>query len=100
MTILAHTHKSLSEVEIDTSAVFTLVLHKADGSIETMDSNEARFLNNEDDAISRAMFAVKHYDDHCDVFHYGEDFGTAEYVDMTPNSWFSRMQVVFSTPYC
>ena len=94
----AHTHKSLSEVTIDPKAAFTLILHKADGTIETMDSNEARFLNDEDDAISKAIFAVKSYDDYCDVFHYGEEFGTAEYVDMTPNSWFSRMQLVFSTP--
>lgn len=97
---LAHTYKSLSEVTIDPSAAFTLVLHKEDGTIETMDSYDARFLNNEDDAISKAMFSVKSHDDHCDVFHYGEEFGTAEYIDMTPNSWFSRMQVVFSTPYC
>jgi len=96
----AHIHKSLSEVTIDPKAAFTLVLHKANGAIETMDSNDTSFLNFEDHAIDKAMFAVKDYDDHCDVFHYGEEFGTAEYVDMTPNSFFSGMQVVFSTPYC
>lgn len=93
----AHIHKSLSDVTIDPKAAFTLVLHKANGAIETMDSNDTSSLNFEDNAISKAMFAVKDYDDHCDVFHYGEEFGTAGYVDMTPSSFFSRMQVVFST---
>lgn len=82
----AHTYKSLSGVTIDPKAAFTLVLHKSDGTIQTMDSNDTSFLNFEEHAIDKAMFAVKDYDDNCDVFHYGEEFGTAEYVDMTPNS--------------
>lgn len=92
-TKYAHTHAI-----IDDEAKFTLVLRKKD-HILTVDSNECMAYEDEERVISAAMFAVKDYDDECDLFSYGEYFGTAEYVNMNPDSFFSTEQVVFSQPY-
>lgn len=92
-TKYAHTHAI-----IDDGAKFTLVLRKKD-HILTVDSNDCKAYEDEDMAISAAMFAVKDHDDECDVFNWGEYFGTAEYVNLNPDSLFSAEQVVFSQPY-
>lgn len=103
MTEFAHIYKGVAECASSFTpsedAKFTLVLYKADGGVQTVDSNELPAYANEDVAKSAAMFAVKDYEDTCDVYHYGEYFGTAEYVDMNPESWFSSQQLVFSMPY-
>lgn len=90
----AHTHAI-----IDDDAKFTLVLLKGD-SVYVVDSNDVMAYETESNAIDAAMSAVTGYDDICDLYNFGEYYGTAKYVDMTPESWFSRMQVVFSMPYC
>ena len=99
MTEFAHTYDSISKVTLYESAAFTLILHRADGKVQTVNSNEVPAYADEDSAIRAAMFAVKDYDDSCDVYHFGAYHGTAEYVDMTPESWFDHMEVVFSMPY-
>lgn len=91
-TKYAHTHSI-----IDDEAKFTLILRKSD-HILAVDSNDCKAYENEDEAISVAMFAVKDHDDECDVYHWGEYFGTAEYVNLNPDSFFSTEQVVFSQP--
>lgn len=100
MTHFAHTYKNSTEAfknfAINESVAFTLVLHRADGVIQTVDSNELPAYADADRATSAAMFAISDYDDSCDVYHFGEYYGTAEYVDTTPNSWFDHMEVVFS----
>ena len=102
MTEFAHTYQSVTDCASkfvpSEDAEFTLVLYLADGSVKTVDSNELPAYADEDKATSAAMFSVSDYDDSCDVYHFGEYYGTAEYVDMAPNSWFSSMQVVFSMP--
>jgi len=92
-TKYAHTHAI-----IDDEAKFTLILRKSD-HILLIDSNDCKAYEDEDMAISAAMFAVKDHEDECDVYHLGEYFGTAEYVDLNPDSFFSTEQVVFSQPY-
>lgn len=92
-TKYAHTHAI-----IDVEAKFTLILRKSD-CVYVVDSNDCPAYEDEESAISAAMFAVKDHDDECDVLHWGEYFGTAKYVDMTTESWFSSEQVVFSQPY-
>ena len=100
MATFAHTFKSLHEASLSPvvsgKAAYTLVLHRSDGTIEVVNSDELPAIANETNAISMAMNSLNGEDEHCDVFHFGEDFGTAEYLDMTPDSWFSGMQVVFS----
>lgn len=102
MTEFAHTYKNSTEAfhkfALKETAAFTIVLHKANGEVCTVDSDELPAYADTNSAIDAAMFSIKSYDDSCDVYHYGEYYGTAEYVDMTPNSWFSSMQVVFSMP--
>ena len=103
MTEFAHTYKDITEAEKglsnSISADFLLIKHCKDFSIQTVDSNELPYIKSEDNAVSAAMFAISDYDESCDVYHYGEYYGTAEYVDMTPESWFDHMEVVFSMPY-
>lgn len=102
MTEFAHTYKSVTECAssfVPSNDVdFTLVRYAEDGSVQTVDSTEIPTYKDEDSAINAAMFSVKDHDDTCDVYHFGELFGTAEYTNMNPNSWFSNMQVVFSQP--
>lgn len=103
MTEFAHTYKNVVECASNfvpsDDAEFTLVLYMADGGVKTVDSNELPAYADENRATSAAMFAVKDLEDSCDVYHYGGYYGTAEYVDMNPESWFSSIQVVFSMPY-
>lgn len=102
MTEFAHTYSSVADCASkfvpSADVAFTLVNYCADGKVQAVDSNELPSIKTEDGAISAAMFAVSDYDDSCDVYPFGEYCGTAEYVDMTPNSWFDSMQVVFSMP--
>lgn len=101
MTTFAHTYKSASEAAekatINIDAAFTLICHRANGEVLIVDSSESPALNDEDIAVMEAMNSVSDYEDSCDVFNYGMEYGTAQYLDMTPTSWFSNMQVVFST---
>lgn len=99
MTEFAHIYDSPSKATINEDAAFTLVHHCADGKVQTVDSNEVPAYASEEIATSAAMSAVDGYDDSCDVYHFGAYHGTAEYVDMNPESWFSCMQLVFSMPY-
>ena len=103
MTEFAHTYDSVTDCASkfvpSENVAFTLVCYLADGKVKTVDSNEVPAYEDEQNATSAALFAISDYEDTCDVYHYGELYGTAEYVDMTPNSWFSSMQAVFSMPY-
>lgn len=103
MTEFAHTYKSVADCAskfVPSNDVdFTLVLYRADGTVSTVDSKECTAYKDEDMAISAAMFAVKDNQDNCDVYHFGELHGTAEYVNLNPDSFFSTEQVVFSQPY-
>jgi hypothetical protein len=104
MTTFAHTYENSAEAfknsAIYESAAFTLVLHRADGKIQTVDSNELPAYADSDRAIDAAMFAISDYDDSCDVYHFGEYYGTAEYVDTArEGSFFRSFQVMFSMPY-
>lgn len=102
MTEFAHEYAShdeaATEFRIREGAASTLTLHRADGTVHAVDSDEMPAIADLDTAISKAMFAVGDYDDHCDLYRFGGYWGTAEYVDLTPDSWFSRMEVVFSEP--
>ena len=102
MTEFTHTYKSVSDCASkfvpNNDVDFTLVLYKADGTVSTVDSNECPAYKDEERAISAAMFSVKNHDDECDVYHFGELYGTAEYVNLNPDSFFSTEQVVFSQP--
>lgn len=102
MTEFAHRYASHDEAadkfRIREGAASTLILHRADGTVHTVDSDEMPAITDLNRAIDKAMFAVEGYEDHCDLYRFGGYWGTAEYVDLTPNSWFSRMEVVFSEP--
>jgi hypothetical protein len=102
MTIFAHTYKSHDEVAADMSvdlagAKYALVYHHEDGSVETVTSDEMPALKDKNVAITKALFAVKGGNDTCDLYNYGDFYGTAEYAKVNPDSWFST--VVFSTAY-
>ena len=75
-----------------------MVLRKGDG-LYVVSSDDVSAYRDEDNTISAAIFAIKDHADECDVFNWGEYFGTAKYMDMNPNCWFSDMQVVFSQVY-
>lgn len=100
MTKFANTYDSISKATINENAEFTLILHRSDGKVQTVDSIELPAYKDEERAISAAMFAISDYDDSCDVYHFGEYYGTAEYVDTArEGSFFRSFQVVFSMPY-
>ena len=96
MTEFAHTNREIAIIDVD--ADYTLVRYRKNGRYDIVDSNDLAYLKDENMAVMAAMNAVSDYDEHCDVIHFGEHLGTAEYVDMTPSSFFSSMQVVYSTP--
>lgn len=96
MATFARTHQSISDITISDEAEFTLVLYRSDGMLETVDSTEMFALKDESIAIGMAMSAIREETDYCDVYHYGGIHGTAEYLDLTPDSWFSSAQVVYS----
>lgn len=102
MTQFAHTYNSVADCASRfvprADVEFTLVNYCADGKVQVVDSNELPSIKTEEGATSAAMFAVSDYDDSCDVYHFGEYYGTAEYVNMNPSSWFGSWQVVLSTP--
>ena len=100
MTEFAHTYKNVTEASekavIDINAAFTLICHRANGEVLIVNSNESPALSDENTAVMAAMNSISDYDDFCDVFNYGMEYGTAGYCDMTPTSRYSDMQVVFS----
>lgn len=96
--ILVHAYQNANQATIHDDSAYALILHKTDGTVETIDTHDTMVLEHERVAVTMAMSAVRDEHDVCDVYHFGDYYGTAHYVDMTPNSWFSRMEVVFSRP--
>ena len=92
MAEFAHTYDSEDDVTINDSAAFTIVLYPVNGKVQTVDSDEMPALKDEDTTISKAMFAINEYGDHCEVYHYGEYYGKAEHQD---HGWFDT-EVEFS----
>ena len=94
--MIEFTHKNCSVATIDNTAKYTLVRYKKNGKCDIVSSKELKHLEDEILATLDAMDSVKDYEESCDLFYFGEYVGTAKYVDLNPNSWFSNMQIVFS----
>ena len=96
--MFAHTYRTCEEAEkgfeASLDAKFALVLHKADGTIETVDSNEYPAYCDEGEAVSAAMFAIVEDGESCDVIHCGEYFGTAEFIE--GSGFFASRRFVYS----